>query len=255
MNKNVVLSDLSRICFVDIETVGQKIDIENNPILREFIKKKYKLETESEVTNESVLLQGGLYPETGKIICISVGVFNGENFRVKSFYGDEEVDLLKDFVNMLETNNFSLKYTLCGHNIEGFDIPFIAKRCILNGIKIPFVLNIMTKKEWDYNFIDTMKLWAFGDTYNNRISLKVACEIFGIPTSKSDIDGSQVSQVYYQSLFTQSIAKPSAKDKQAHEEDLNRIAKYCESDVVATARLFQKITQNGYLKDENILIR
>ena len=244
MNKNITLGDLQRICFFDIETVGREIDIENNPILREFISKKYKLEVE-QVTNETVLQQGGLYPETGKVICISVGVFSGENFYIKSFYGDEEKDLLMDFVNMLEKDNFSLKYVLCGQNIESFDIPFIAKRCILNGIKLPMVLNIMTKKEWDYNFIDTMKLWAFGDTYNNRVSLKVLCEIFGIPTSKDDIDGSQVASIYYQSL----------NDETKHEEDLKRIKNYCERDVIATTRVFQKITQNSYLKDENISFR
>jgi len=242
MNKNVILSDLTRICFFDIETVGQKIDIEKNPVLREFVVKRSKKETH-EVTNDNITLLGGLYPETGKIICISVGVFKNDMFYVKSFYGDDEKDLLIDFTNMLENDNFSFKYILAGHNVESFDIPFIIKRCILNGIKVPMVFNIMTKQPWDYNFIDTIKLW-FGD-YNNRTSLKVLCEIFDIPTSKGDIDGSKVAEVYYQNF----------NDNTKHEEDLKRIVKYCSADVIATTRVFQKITQNGYLKDENIVYR
>ena len=245
MLKSQNLSDLNRIAVIDIETVGRKFDIENNPTMREFIKKKYKLESENEVTNDTILLQGGLYPETGKIICISVGIFSGETFRVKSFYGDDEKDLLMDFVNLLEKDNFSFKYTITGFNLESFDTPFIAKRCILNEIKLPMILNNMTKKEWDLPFIDVMKLWAWQDIFNNRVSLKVLCEVLGVPTSKEDIDGSQVSKVYYQNI----------DDEKLHEEDLKRIANYCGNDVIATTRCFQKITQNGYLKDENIIIR
>jgi predicted PolB exonuclease-like 3'-5' exonuclease len=240
MNKNIVLNDLQRICFFDIETVGQKIDIENNQVLREFVGKKEKTNNLEEcVTNETILKQGGLLPELGKIVCISVGVFKGSTFYVKSFYGDDEKDLLMDFVKMLESDNFTFKYVLCGQNIESFDIPFIAKRCIINGIRLPDILNIMTKKQWDYNFIDTMQLWAFGDSYNNRVSLKVLCETLNVPTSKDDIDGSKVSEVYYNE----------------GEEGLKRIKKYCEKDVIATARVFQRITQNGYLEDSNIVIR
>jgi hypothetical protein len=110
----------------------------------------------------------------------------------------------------------------------------------------------MTKKEWDYNFIDTMKLWAFGDTYNNRISLKMSCEIFDVPTSKDDIDGSKVAEVYYQNLYVNQIFN-DIEYKTKHEEDLKRISKYCSNDVIATFRVFQKITQNGYLTDDKIV--
>jgi uncharacterized protein YprB with RNaseH-like and TPR domain len=244
MNKNVLLCNLEKICFYDIETVGQRIDIENKPVLRDFIAKKHKIEPE-QVTNESVLLQGGLYPETGKIICISVGIFKDEKFYVKSFYGDNEKDLLTGFTNMMEKDNFSMKYTLCGWNNESFDNVFIAKRCILNNIPVPVVLDTKTKQSWDIFTIDAMRLWAFGDFYNNRVALKVACEIFDVPTSKDDIDGSQVSGVYY----------GNPQNSEEHANDLNRIRTYCEKDVVATCRVFQKITQNGYLNEDNIIMR
>ena len=240
MNKNIVLNDLNRICFFDIETVGQQIKVEDNEIVREFLAKKNKMAVE-ELTDENVIEKGGLYAETGKVICISCGIFTNETFYLKSFYGDDEKDILTRFVNMLEGDNFAFKYTLCGHNIEDFDIKFLAKRCIIHGIKLPLVMNIMTKKEWDYNFIDTMKLWAFGDSYNGRVSLKVLCDIFDIPSPKEDIDGSQVAKLYYQLTD--------------HEEHMKRIVTYCQNDVVATTRVFQKITQNGYLEDERIIIR
>ena len=105
MNKSVNISDLNRICVFDIETVGQRIDIENNPVLREFLAKKYKLEVE-QITNESLLQQGGLYPETGKIICISAGLFKDDNFYVKSYYGDDEKDFIIRFCQFDKQTGF-----------------------------------------------------------------------------------------------------------------------------------------------------
>ena len=67
-----------------------------------------------------------------------------------------------------------------------------------------------------------MEMWKFGD-YKTYTSLALLCEIFGIPTSKDDIDGSEVGRVYWE------------------ENDLARIVKYCEKDILATAQLYQKL--------------
>ncbi|HHL51874.1 MAG TPA: 3'-5' exonuclease, partial [Flammeovirgaceae bacterium] len=57
-----------------------------------------------------------------------------------------------------------------------------------------------------------------------------------IPTSKEGIDGSMVSQVYYQ------------------EDDLERIARYCGRDVVVTAQLLLRLHQMPLISEENIII-
>jgi len=90
---------------------------------------------------------------------------------------------------------------------------------LINGISLPSVLQISGKKPWEISFIDTLELWKFGD-YKNYTSLKLLTAIFGIPTPKDDIDGSQVAGVYYK------------------EKDIERIAVYCQKDVVATTQVF-----------------
>lgn len=81
---------------------------------------------------------------------------------------------------------------------------------------------------------DTMQLWKFGD-YKHYTSLRLLAEILGLPSSKQDMDGSDVARVYYQ------------------EKDLERIAAYCRRDVVTTARVFQRMNHLEPLTDDNIL--
>ena len=104
---------------------------------------------------------------------------------------------------------------------------------LINGIKIPSILNLSGKKPWEINHIDTMELWKFGD-YKAYTSLALLCHVFKIPTPKDDISGADVARVYYE------------------EKDLNRIAKYCEKDVVALIQLYLKITGNSLVDESNI---
>lgn len=136
--------------------------------------------------------------------------------KVKSFAGDDEIQLLNDFAEMMEKQP---QYYLCGHNIKEFDIPFLCRRMLVNGITIPLSMNVAGKKPWETTFIDTLELWRFGD-YKNYTSLRLLTAIFGIPTPKDDIDGSMVADVYY------------------NEKNIKRISNYCEKDVVATIRLY-----------------
>jgi hypothetical protein len=78
-----------------------------------------------------------------------------------------------------------------------------------------------------------MELWKFGD-YKAYTSLALLCHVFKIPTPKDDISGADVARVFYE------------------ENDLPRIAKYCEKDVVALIQLFLKITGNSLVEESNI---
>jgi hypothetical protein len=64
-----------------------------------------------------------------------------------------------------------------------------------------------------------MELWKFGDN-KGHISLPLLAGVFGIPSPKDDIDGSQVAHTYWV------------------EKNLARIVAYCEKDVITTARIF-----------------
>lgn len=225
--------NIHNILFLDIETAP--VVYKYNDLPAEF-KKLWdaKYQHHKETTPEQQYSKAGIFAEFAKVICICVGYFNGKEFRLKSFYGHDEKALLKEFKEMLEKHFSDDEHRLCAHNGKEFDFPFLCRRFLINGIGIPGILDIQGKKPWDIKHLDTMEMWKFGD-YKNYTSLNLLAAVFGIPTPKDDIDGSQVSRVYYE------------------EKDLERIKNYCQKDVVTVARLFQKMQATQPLKDEQIV--
>lgn len=225
------------ILFIDIETVPEKEnynDLDEN--LQKLWGKKAEYFLKEDETPTDIYQRAGIYAEFGKIVCISAGVIHhikGEmHFKVKSFAGDDEKQLLMEFADML--NNFmskSAERNMCGHNAKEFDFPYIARRMLINGLKLPQSLNIAGKKPWEIKFLDTLELWKFGD-YKHYTSLNLLTTIFNIPSPKDDIDGSQVADVYYK------------------EKDIDRIAIYCEKDVLATAQLLLRFMGKPLIEND-----
>ncbi len=230
--------NLEKILFLDIETVPEYYTYgELDEKTADLYDKKTKFFQKDGLTAEDVYDRAGVYAEFGKIVCISCGFINekmtGKQIRLKSFSGHDERKLLLDFAELLMRYYNSPNHSLCGHNAKEFDFPFIARRMLINGIDIPEILDIAGKKPWEVNLLDTMELWKFGD-YKHYTSIALLCHIFNVPTPKDDISGADVARVYYE------------------ENDLARITKYCEKDVVALIQLFLKFRNEGLVKEENI---
>jgi len=230
--------NLNNILFLDIETVPEteaynQLDSE----LQVLYEQKTQYQRKDDFTAEEFYDRAGIWAEFGKIVCISVGFFviKGDirNFRVTSFFG-EESKLLKDFNNLLNNHFNGPQHVLCGHNAKEFDIPFLARRMIINQIPIPDKLNLFGKKPWEIPHLDTLELWKFGD-YKHFTSLKLMCKVLGIPSPKGDIDGSQVGHVFYV------------------EKDIDRIVTYCEKDTIAVAQIFLRLRREDLLIDEEII--
>jgi predicted PolB exonuclease-like 3'-5' exonuclease len=233
--------DLTQILVLDIETVPQYPSFTDLPENWQYLWSKkaatlLNLESQSE---SDVYPRAGIYAEFGKIICISCGFFSSAGrsyqFRVKSFYGDDEAKILSEFNHMLLRHFSDPANSLCAHNGKDFDYPYIARRCLLNGLEIPDLLNTAGKKPWEIKLLDTMELWKFGD-YKNFTSLELLAASFGIPTPKDDIDGSMVWTVYW------------------NDKDLERIKKYCEKDVITVAQLLLKFKNEAMLEPEQIIM-
>ncbi|MDD2199678.1 MAG: 3'-5' exonuclease [Bacteroidales bacterium] len=226
---------LSNILFLDIETVPAVPNYEEmSDNFKKHWDKKADFFCKEDDTPESIYQRAGIYAEFGKIICISVGLIiersDGRKFRVKSFFGDDEKQLLLDFSEMLREYTVKANRFLCGHNIKEFDVPYIARRMLVNGIRLPEVIDIAGKKPWEVHHFDTMELWKFGD-YKHFTSLDLLTALFDIPTPKDDIDGSMVAEVYY------------------NEKNLERIVRYCEKDVLAVAQLMLRYRGEGLLPE------
>lgn len=231
--------DLEKVLFLDIETVPQFADFSDVPETTQLLwdKKAKFLKRSEEDSAESLYERAGIYAEFGKIVCISVGLvregIHGKKVRITSYASDDETNLLKQFAELLQEHFSSPYHALCGHNGKEFDFPYIARRMLINGLPLPGPLDIAGKKPWEIQHLDTMELWKFGD-FKHFTSLELLAHVFGIPTPKDDIDGSQVRSVYYE------------------EQNLDRIRQYCEKDVLTLIQLFLKYRGESLLTEEQV---
>ena len=235
------MTPLEHILFLDIETVPLLPDYaqldERERLLWE---KKCRqlaryLPDEEDSSPDALYERAGIYAEFGKIVCISVGFFAKENLRIKSFCTANEYDLLTEFGQMVGQHFSRPEHRLCAHNGKEFDYPYIARRMLINGVKLPSILNTTGRKPWENPHLDTLEMWKFGD-YKHYTSLELLASVFDIPTPKDDIDGSRVAEVYWK------------------ENNLNRITTYCQKDVVTVVRLYQKMNLLPTVEDSNISI-
>jgi 3'-5' exonuclease len=235
MLDNIRIED---VLFIDIETVPVASSYEElDPVMKALWDKKSKHIKTAEQTPDEVYERAGIYSEFGKIICISVGGISKKDpvsLKLKSFFGKDEKSILSEFSAMLR--GFSKTHTeatLCAHNGKEFDYPYIARRNLINSLAIPGILDNSGKKPWEVKLLDTMDLWKFGD-YKNYTSLELLTSVLGIPTPKDDIDGSMVASIYY------------------GDDDIERIVRYCEKDVIAVAQVLLRFMRIPLITDENI---
>lgn len=234
---NIYAIPIQNILFLDIETVPEvpmynELDETTKAL---WDKKADRVKKEDE-NPEETYHKAGIYSEFGKIICVSCGFVTPEHkIRIKSFASDNEKDLLKEFKQLLNSSYHSSDKLLCAHNGKEFDFPYIARRMLVNGIKLPDILQIAGKKPWEIRHLDTLELWKFGD-YKNYTSLALLTHIFKIPTPKDDISGGDVHKVYWE------------------EKNLDRIVQYCQKDVVAIIQLFLKYRVEPLIPESDIVI-
>ncbi len=229
---------LENVLFLDIETVSQKPDFSGLDDRFKYLwEKKAEIikRNKPDSTADQLYNSAGIYAEFGKIVCISCGFVNGREFRVKSFYGDDEKILLQEFADMLNNHYDNSYCLLCAHNGKEFDFPYIARRMLILGLAIPEVLNMAGKKPWEVRHLDTMELWKFGD-YKHYTSLELLCAVFNIPTPKDDIDGSMVGHVYW------------------NDKNLERIVEYCQKDVVTIAQLMRRYLGMDLIPESDIVL-
>ena len=233
---------LKELLILDIETVPQYESYEAMPPAWQklWIEKVSKQIITDESPEALYRKRGGIMAEFGKIVCISTAIFSEQedemHLRIKSFYGEDEVQILKDFTEMTDRMYNRYPYfQFGGHNIKEFDIPYICRRLMIQGQMLPDYLLLNDKKPWEVKMIDTMNWWKFGDN-KNYVSLNLLASVLGIPTSKDDIDGSMVQEVYYK------------------EKDLDRIATYCQKDVAVTANIILRYMNIPVLNNSQVSI-
>ena len=233
---------IENLFLIDIETVSgvqhfQLLDDEWKELWTEKILKNLPPDTTPE---EYYPQRAAILAEFAKVICISTGYFKKENnewqLRIKSFYSENEKEVLESFIKMLhQLHSKNARWVFTGHNIKEFDIPFLSRRMMVNGISIPPYIDFQNMKPWETPVLDTLHLWRFGD-YKHYTSLKLLAATLDVPSPKDDIDGSKVGEVFWK------------------EKDLKRIAVYCQKDVATVANVILKFKNLPLLKEEQIIL-
>ncbi len=236
------MDEFKNILFLDIETVActERYELLEERMKVQWARKANFFRQRNEALSDEDLFheRAGIYSEFGKIVTIAIGKFTenekGERgLKTKCFCSHDEATLLREFKSALEKMD-QLQLKLCAHNGKEFDFPYISRRMLINGITLPPSLDMSGKKSWEIPHLDTLELWKFGD-YKHYTSLDLLAAIFNIPSSKSDIDGSKVNEVYYR------------------DRDLKKISEYCANDVVVVAQLFLKMKAQSLISVENII--
>lgn len=232
---------LLNLLVIDIETVPQEESYSSLSSVWQslWVDKISKIVPESLTPEESYLQRAGILAEFGKIVCIVVGYFVEDEqknvcLRLKTISGHNEKEMLENFKELLIKilkRNPNIQFA--GHNIKEFDIPYICRRMIINEIGLPDFLQLNDKKPWEVKMFDTLHWWKFGD-HKNYITLNLLASVLKVPTSKTDMDGSMVQHVYYK------------------ENNLKRIADYCELDVIVTANIILRYLGLPILDEKNI---
>lgn len=228
-------SDIKNILYFDVETSGGFKNyeelLEGNPRLGKLWEKRAKYFRSNSpgmegLTDSEIYLQkSGLEPEFGRVVCVSFGVWDeGENQRITSFYGEDEREILEKTAKVL-ANSVAKGMKICGHNIKMFDVPFLGKKMIFNGIEIPPNLLLWDKKPWEIPILDTAEFFSFGSWSHKFLGLDLLACSLSIDSPKDDIDGSQVHDTFWL------------------EKNYDRIKEYCEKDVVTVMDILKKVSR------------
>jgi hypothetical protein len=157
---------------------------------------------------ERVYQLGSLNATSGRILSIAVHVGPVPGFEIEGLTSNQsehafgidkegnehgEAQALKDFLALM--SDFDVECDeLVGHNIIGFDLPFIFQRCLANNIAARPFVNL-----GEYNVrgvFDTMRGWWLGDR-RSRVSLDDIAWTLGLESSKTaDVEGSRVFDLY-----------------------------------------------------------
>ena len=230
MNQTIKKVNQESILFFDLEDVRRTKEIDVNSKEYELFKKKTRdRETDEYLSEEEVIEQynkrAALKMCYTKIVSIGVGFIKGNEVHIKSLEGTEE-EIIKQFCNIAKSFDY-----LCGSNIIAFDLPMIVN----NGYRYFDVCEVLPdryitsgKKQWNLDkILDLQEI--FKGTHYVPSSLDEMCYHFNIPSPKTDMDGSMVSEEYWNN-------------------GVEKINEYVKLDVFACINLFRKMRfQEHYL--------
>lgn len=221
MNDRIFKKNVEELLFFDIESVSRNEEPEKGTKEYDLYAWSLRDKETNEVPPHKEIVahykaNAALKPEFNKIVCISVGFIKGSKLYYKALTGDQKT-IIEDFYSLL----LDTQLDVSGHNIINFDLPVLRLKAFECGVETlpPRKVVDSGAKPWTLaeSVFDTMEVSK--GTYYYNLSLDAMCMLAGVETPKDDIKGHQVTAAYYNG-------------------EIERIAEYCNKDVIASAKLF-----------------
>lgn len=186
---------------MDIETAGQYKDYDtfldaDERGARLFLGKYEKMNWSEKYDdiNAAYLDNAGIISTYGRIVCISFGYESNGEKHIRSFYGDDERDIVESFNNLLKKIE-TKSYNLCGFRINYFDVPWLLHKLHKYGIEPANMIYLYDKKPWDMRMVDMSDDWK--SKFAWAFSFDEMCYELGVASPKDIINGSDVHKYYW----------------------------------------------------------
>jgi len=219
--------------FLDLETCNATSDIAKELIAENIkppgaIKKpesllKWHDEKKPQAILDAIGKTGlnGLY---GEIVCIGYAVDDNPVETISRDVGGSEKELLTSFFDALVVNNgVNFNPQWVGHNIAGFDLPFLFKRLLINNVK-PSIYVPKNPTAWSKDVFDTL----YEVTGKNMAggTLDAISRLLGLGHKTDGMSGSDVNQYWLDGR-------------------INEISEYCANDVNLCREIYKRINFIG----------
>lgn len=220
------MDDIKNYLFFDIETHRVNEWDQLSPKLQQaFINHNYDPDS-YDTPAEHYMEIAGLHAEFSHVICVCFGYEDSDgNYRSVEICDLDEKSLLKKCASVFKAYH-DAGYYLAGHNINSCDIPYMMKRYIINGMKVPKMLNHVGMKPWDIGDLDSMQLWKFGMW--TAVSLETLCACLNIPCKSEEVSGANLYKYRIDQI------------------PLDELVKYCAEDVLSNYTAVKKIFECIY---------
>lgn len=134
--------------------------------------------------------RAALHPMTGYIAAIGIHSADVPDAEPQIMHGDEET-ALRWFWQCFNADGDMVQFI--GHNLHGFDIPFIIRRSWAHDIRVP--QTVMSGRYInERRFVDTMKAFQCGNSSEKFYGLDAVAKFFGL-AGKTDPIGATFAEV------------------------------------------------------------
>lgn len=160
---------------------------------------------------EEYLIGTSFTGEWGRVFCIGYA-FDGDPIEI--LHGPER-EMIEEFWRLVKSDTLFI-----GHAIFDFDLPFLLKRSVIHRVKPSRHISFVRYRS-DPIF-DVMYEWNRWNP-QQKTSLDTLATALTIPSSKTDVHGSEVSRLFGENQF-------------------ERIYDYCKKDVEVVRRIYRRLT-------------